>query len=97
VVDHQEAEKAARRVVELLGLSYVVNVQLRCDDAGTPRLMEVNPRIPGTVGLSVAAGVNLPYLAVKLALGEDVHPTRPRIGTELIRYWNALIRRPGHG
>jgi carbamoyl-phosphate synthase large subunit len=93
VIDHPPAEKAARRVVELLGLSYVVNVQFRCDDEGVPRLMEVNPRIPGTIGLSVAAGVNMPYLAVKLAIGEAVAPPAPAIGTELIRYWNALVRR----
>lgn len=93
VIDHPAAEAAARQVVELLGLSYVVNVQFRCDEEGVPRLMEVNPRIPGTIGLSIAAGVNMPYLAVKLALGEEIVPGQAVVGMEFIRYWGALIRR----
>jgi carbamoyl-phosphate synthase large subunit len=95
VVDHPEAAATAARVVELLGLSYVVNVQLRCDAAGTPRLLEVNPRIPGTIGLTVAAGVNMPYLALKRALGEPLDPVPPAVvGTELVRYWNTAVRHP---
>jgi carbamoyl-phosphate synthase large subunit len=93
VIDHPEAEKTARQVVELIGLSYVVNVQFRCDRHGVPRLMEVNPRIPGTIGLTVAAGVNMPYLAVKQALGEEFVPRQAVVGTEVIKYWNALVRR----
>lgn len=95
VVDEPATEAAARHVVEHLGLSYVVNVQFRADSGGVSRLMEVNPRIPGTIGLTVAAGVNMPYLAVKIALRE--HPgdiPRAESGTELIRHWGTIIRRP---
>jgi carbamoyl-phosphate synthase large subunit len=94
VVDDPATEATARRVVELLGLSYVVNVQLRADSDGVSRLMEVNPRIPGTIGLTVAAGINMPYLALKIALGEDPGDIpQPETGTELIRYWGTIIRR----
>ncbi|SHE68563.1 ATP-grasp domain-containing protein [Streptoalloteichus hindustanus] len=91
VVDLPAAARAAERVVALLGLSHVVNVQFRCDAEGVPRLLEVNPRIPGTVGLSVAAGVNLPYLAVKQALGEEFAAPQPKIGTELVRTWRTVL------
>lgn len=86
------AAQIAGRVVELLGLHHVVNVQLRCDQAGTPRLLEVNPRIPGTIGLTVAAGVNMPYLAVKQALGEPLGEIPgPKVGTELVRTWRTVV------
>jgi carbamoyl-phosphate synthase large subunit len=94
VVADTAAETAAAKVVELLGLHHVVNVQLRCDAAGTPRLLEVNPRIPGTIGLTVAAGVNMPYLAVKQALGEPLGDLpEPKIGTELVRTWRTVVPR----
>jgi carbamoyl-phosphate synthase large subunit len=37
-------------------------------------LLEVNPRVPAWVRLTVAAGQNMPWALVKLALGEDVPP-----------------------
>ncbi|GGM47884.1 carboxyl transferase [Longimycelium tulufanense] len=91
VVERPDVAAVAEDLVRLLGLSYVVNVQLRCDASGVPRLMEVNPRIPGTIGLSVAAGVNMPYLAVKHALGEGFVVPQPKIGTELVRTWRTVL------
>lgn len=39
---------------------------------GTPMLMEVNPRFWGPLQASIQAGVNFPYLLVRLARGEEV-------------------------
>ena len=36
---------------------------------GAPALLEINPRFPGTMALTVAAGVDMPTLAVAEALG----------------------------
>jgi carbamoyl-phosphate synthase large subunit len=86
------ADATARAVVGALRLSFVANVQLRDDQSGVPRLMEVNPRIPGTIGLTVAAGVNMPYSMVKLALGEPLGPVATaREGTEAVRYWSLAV------
>ena len=35
-----------------------------------PRLLEVNPRFPGTMPLTVAAGVDMPAICLSMALGE---------------------------
>lgn len=48
------------------------NVQFRRDADGTPRLLEINPRFPGTLGVTIAAGVDLPALALADALGEPL-------------------------
>lgn len=67
-----EIIKICSRIVEYLGLSYNVNIQLRRSVDGTLKLVEVNPRMGGTIVLPVAAGVNLPYMGVRLALGKPV-------------------------
>lgn len=41
---------------------------------GTPRLMEVNGRYWGTLGLAIEAGVDFPWLACRVAAGEKVEP-----------------------
>jgi len=47
-------------------------VQLRRDTEGVPALLEVNPRFPGALPLTIAAGVDMPSLALDLALGKDI-------------------------
>ncbi len=55
-------------------------------------LIEINPRLPAWVYLSVGAGQNLPEALVKLALGERVEPmTEYKKGTLFIRYSYDLI------
>jgi predicted ATP-grasp superfamily ATP-dependent carboligase len=41
---------------------------------GTPKLMEINPRFWGSLALAVAAGVNFPYLLLRMARGENFKP-----------------------
>jgi len=49
-------------------------------------LIEINPRFPAWCYLSVGAGQNLPWAAVKLALGETVQPFPPyQVGVLFLR------------
>lgn len=64
-----ELEAVATEVATAIGLIGVANVQLRRDVNGRPALLEVNPRFGGAMPLTIAAGVDLPSLAVDLALG----------------------------
>ena len=59
-----ELERFGAAVAELTGLTYIANVQVRRDEAGRPALTEVNPRAPGSLALSIAAGVDMPRLAM---------------------------------
>jgi carbamoyl-phosphate synthase large subunit len=67
-----ELEATATAVAQAIGLTGVANVQLRRDVAGVPALLEVNPRFPGAMPLTIAAGVDMPSLALDLALGLDL-------------------------
>ena len=65
-------EDTAAAVARAIGLRGVANVQLRRDTEGVPALLEVNPRFPGALPLTIAAGVDMPSLALDLALGRQI-------------------------
>ncbi len=71
-VQDAELEATATAVAQAIGLVGVANVQLRRDTNGVPALLEVNPRFPGAMPLTIAAGVDMPSLALDLALGLDL-------------------------
>ncbi len=60
---------------------------LRERRSGDLYIIEINPRFPAWIFLSAAAGQNLPYYAVRLALGLDVPSPAPpyRVGTMFVR------------
>jgi predicted ATP-grasp superfamily ATP-dependent carboligase len=39
---------------------------------GTPKLMEINPRVPACFRITLAAGIDFPYMIAKLAMGEEI-------------------------
>lgn len=56
------------------------------DAAGELHLLEINPRFPAWCYLSAGAGMNLPYLVLQRALGQQVAPlSEYRVGTLFIR------------
>jgi carbamoyl-phosphate synthase large subunit len=72
---HDEAlEKFGADVARLIGLNTVANVQAKEAAEGVPALLEVNARFPGTMPLTIAAGVDMPKLAVDEALGRELPP-----------------------
>lgn len=71
-VHSAELESTAAAVAQAIGLVGVANVQLRYDSAGVPALLEVNPRFPGAMPLTIAAGVDMPSLALDLAVGRSL-------------------------
>jgi carbamoyl-phosphate synthase large subunit len=59
-----ELEQFGAEVAAAVGLTYIANVQCRRDGAGRPTLVEVNPRVPGGLPLTVASGVDMPRMAL---------------------------------
>jgi carbamoyl-phosphate synthase large subunit len=87
-VSDEGLEAIGRQVAERIGLTSVANIQVKEAADGEPALLEVNPRFPGTMPLTVASGVNMPRLCVDDALGsplpEEMVPFRP---LAMIRYF----------
>jgi carbamoyl-phosphate synthase large subunit len=78
---------AAAVVAMAVGITHIANVQLRRRPDGTPALLEVNPRTPGTMPLTVASGVNMPALALAATLGNPaLYPMTPVRELAVVRY-----------
>lgn len=67
-----ELAAAASAVARAVGLTSVASVRLRRDAGGAPVLLDVDPRFSGETSLTVAAGVDLPSLALDDVLDRDV-------------------------
>ena len=75
---------AAERLVRAMDLKGCAMVEFRRDRQGQAILMEVNPRIGGSVGLAIAAGVDFPKLMYDWKMGRPLEETmRYRVGRRL--------------
>jgi carbamoyl-phosphate synthase large subunit len=74
-------------VAAAVGLSWVSNVQARRDTEGRPALLEVNPRLPGTMPLTVAAGVDMPAWALAARLGGTIPAGLDYAEVAVVRHW----------
>ncbi|TFH41501.1 MAG: ATP-grasp domain-containing protein [ANME-2 cluster archaeon] len=91
VENNIELEEIANKIVKEIGLDYNINLQFKYSISEVPKIIEINPRVSGTIILCTGAGVNLPYLAVKMALGEEIPSIKPEYGTKMIRYWEEVF------
>ena len=61
-------------------------IEIMRDKKGAHQIIEVNPRFPAWVYLSAAAGINLPHLLVRLALGQPTsRQVDHTVGTMFVR------------
>ncbi|MEU7057628.1 ATP-grasp domain-containing protein [Streptomyces sp. NPDC046197] len=67
---HEQWLEPARRIVEGFGVHHLSNIQFRMYE-GRPVLLDVNTRPAGGLHQLSQCGVNAPWAAVRLALGDD--------------------------
>lgn len=84
-------EETAAAVARAIGLVGVANVQLRRDRAGVPKLLEVNPRFPGALPLTISAGVDIPSLVVDLFLGRPLPERLPFREVAAVRFLEDVV------
>jgi len=84
---------AARALVAQFKLNAMVNIQFRDDVHGQPRLLEINPRASGGIGMSCMSGINLPDIALRGAIlpGYSVPPLSPLYGVRVAEISRAVI------
>jgi carbamoyl-phosphate synthase large subunit len=93
-VRRAELEETAAAVARAIGLTGVANIQLRYDSSGRPALLEVNPRFPGAMPLTIAAGVDMPSLLHDLVLGHSVPEHIDFIELANVRYLEDVFLDP---
>jgi len=81
-----ELERLGAAVATATGLTYIANVQFRRNAAGGPTLLEVNPRVPGTLPLTVASGVDMPRMALDSLRGRPLPDHADFRDTAMVRY-----------
>jgi carbamoyl-phosphate synthase large subunit len=94
VEENERLIEEAGAICRALGLEYNINLQFKYDADGEPKLIEINPRVSGTIVMCVGAGTNLPALGVSYALDESIPDVDVQWGTRMTRYWNELFRSP---
>ena len=85
-VHDAELERLGAGVAAATGLTYVANVQFRRDTGGKPALLEVNPRFPGAMPLTVASGVDMPLMALDALRGRPLPTHADFRDTAMVRY-----------
>jgi len=92
-VRSQKLIDQSQYVMNCLGLWGAANIQWIVDSAGVPWLIEVNPRLAGTVILSVEAGINIPAEVVKIFASEEYEGKEKNFqeGVVMLRYWQAVF------
>ncbi|MDH3269880.1 MAG: ATP-grasp domain-containing protein [Gemmatimonadota bacterium] len=91
-VHDPELEAMARAVAQRIGLRFVANIQFRRDERGRLGLLEVNPRFPGTMPLTVRAGVDMPHMALLAVSGWTAWPTDLDFAeVAVVRHWEEVF------
>jgi D-aspartate ligase len=80
-VEQDQVEEQASRFLKSLDYSGVVEIEFKYDRRdGRYKLLDVNGRFWTWNGLGDLAGVDFPYLAWRLAVGQSVSPSRASTG-----------------
>lgn len=81
------------QVIRELKLHGNIGIQFRRSATGFPGILEINPRVQGTISAALGAGVNLPVLAVRQALHLPIRPEETAVqwGTRFSRYWTEVF------
>ncbi len=90
--------KYSVKLAESLDLKYCFGFQFKMDETNTPKILESNPRIQGTMITSTYAGFNMIYYSVKEALGHSIEiPDIEKCdNTHIKRYWGAIAIKDGN-
>ncbi len=100
-VENPEIKKLGVKLLKALGWYGVAMVEFKMDPRDNkPKLMEINPRFWGSLPLSIASGVDFPYLLYQMAMEGDIKPvSKYKVGVKCrlllpadIRYILSVLR-----
>ena len=92
VVKHEQIIEYSQKIINGLELNGAIGMQFRLNSEGIPKIIEVNARPHGALMLSAAAGANILYLAIKVALGEKFTQPHIKWNTRMIRYYDEVYQ-----
>lgn len=90
LVNYKELNLMAKKISKNLKFIGPFFFQVKEDNEGNPNLIEINPRISGTMSLSSHSGANIHSLAVRLLMNEKIEIPKVNYGKYLTRYWEEI-------
>jgi carbamoyl-phosphate synthase large subunit len=90
---NEELIRYSKEIISSLNLSYNINIQFKYSGEGKPKLIEVNPRVSGSLVANYGAGINMLEAALKLAYDMPVANMEIKWGTKMIRHWSQIFTR----
>ena len=93
LVKNEKIISYCSRIIEALQLHGNIGIQVKQAANGNFLILEINPRVQGTIAAALGAGVNLPVLVVKQELGLPISETEMEVkwGTKFSRYWSEVF------
>lgn len=81
------------KIIKELQLHGNIGIQLKKSVKGEFLILEINPRVQGTISSALGAGVNLPTLAIKQGLNLSINSDELNVkwGTKFSRYWEEVF------
>ncbi len=91
IENHAEIIRLSKIAAEALGLMGVFGFQFKLDGYGSPKLLECNPRVQGTMVASFFANANIIWYGVANTLNIPYQVTsHPKWGVAFRRYWGGV-------
>jgi len=79
------------QIIRTLNLHGNIGIQVKLSKDGEPLLVEINPRVQGTIVAALGAGINFPLLAVYQEMGEKIPEVSIRWNTSFSRFWTEVF------
>ena len=81
------------QIINALSLHGNIGIQVKQKEDGQFLIMEINPRVQGTISAALGAGINLPVLAIKQEQGIPISSKEMTVkwGTGFSRYWKEVF------
>lgn len=91
IVQNDDVKEMVDKIIKAFCFHLNVNIQLKYSKEKVPLVYEINPRVSGTIVANDAAGINLLYYGIKLAMGHEIPKYKPIRNVKMLRYFEEVF------
>ena len=90
IIRDEHIENECKRMCEFLGLKGPVCIQMKDDENGVPKFIEVNPRFGGGTYFTTLAGVNFVEIIIRILESKPLFINKPN-RIKVVRYFEEIV------
>ena len=92
-VNHEGIIAYCNKIIGELKLHGNIGIQVKQSEKNEFLILEINPRLQGSVSAALGAGINFPSLAIRQELGLAISPSElvPAWGRHFVRHWTEVF------